>query len=975
MQSRRHEDYGSISPSSKPRNQHRHDVDSFHMSRRETVDRSPSMQRRSLSPNKKNDGSRRILLRDGRSGSTERRDYSWHLGSGRIEKFRSGSPPFVPEHRKPHFDEDVVHRKYEHTDELVYGDGKSGRLNHVYEYDHHPTSSRMTKEKNYTENRILGIEEGVTMGQKSMPREDGIVRGSHRVPLDYIPTSNYEKTGRKHQQLPSRHLDIGQYDNEELRYPDPISPDNLPVNELYKEGEKPMFRSRIDSYDTKPTSHLKGYGRTHFKDFAGTSSGISRSEFLSSYREGMPVCIADEYPRNGMKLTEPMDFNTFGQRSFVETRRNIETGKRVLTSYPRCSYSPNRSDHDDYVYPKSQGLVIDNNEYPSDEFRMMPPLSRLDHEQALAEYDYRELSKMSAMYPTMEKIDPTEDSYGNMRNSSTWDHNIHKQMGIENIDSRRTLYAPKHGEEYFGSEYTRHEFGRRTPRDNGTSNLNATKDQQISHLKSDYGFGRDAGPQFQKERLQDPGMSVYDLEMPKISSKRHRMEGDLAMYEPSDKLLKRMYRMEDNMNRRDPRTVIVSNKNYAQQEYEDGRESGEKWIDEDLNDLRPSMNQRFDHTVYRKAKRTYDGQGYHGDFTSEDWSSQESLGHSRKNQVRYYKPGVKYMKSHQRSGPMYWYNSNQNDKRSGIYRKNKTGKKNDENDEDEEAKGGGPLEDWVSVTNSEPCEDSEEFKQLVHEAFLDFSKKLNLSSAVRRRYQEQGKVGSLFCIVCGRSASKDFMDTQRLVTHAYMSHKVGLRAQHMGLHKAICVLMGWNTYVPCDTTTWVPDVLPDSEAWAQKEDLMLWPPLIVIHNISMSNNNPEQQQVIPIEGVEAFLRGKGFFVGGKIKVCLGKPADQSVILVKFLGTFTGLGQAEKLNKYFVENKRGREEFKEKSSSSSSSNLEGIEGEKIEEQLLYGYMGIADDLDKMDFNTKKWITVKSKKDIQDLADAPVKTDQR
>jgi hypothetical protein len=53
--------------------------------------------------------------------------------------------------------------------------------------------------------------------------------------------------------------------------------------------------------------------------------------------------------------------------------------------------------------------------------------------------------------------------------------------------------------------------------------------------------------------------------------------------------------------------------------------------------------------------------------------------------------------------------------------------------------------------------------------------------------------------------------------------------------------------------------------------------------------------------------GKGI-VGGKIKVCLGKPADQSVMLVKFLGTFTGLGNAEKLHKYFAEKKHGREEF-------------------------------------------------------------------
>lgn len=124
--------------------------------------------------------------------------------------------------------------------------------------------------------------------------------------------------------------------------------------------------------------------------------------------------------------------------------------------------------------------------------------------------------------------------------------------------------------------------------------------------------------------------------------------------------------------------------------------------------------------------------------------------------------------------------------------------------------------------------------------------------------------------------------------------------------------------------------------------------------------------------------GKGI-VGGKIKVCLGKPADQSVMLVKFLGTFTGLGNAEKLHKYFAEKKHGREEFEHKTSNNgnniSSSKEETQGGGKLEEQLLYGYLGIAEDLDGLDFNTKKWIKIKSKKEIQELANAPVKTDDK
>lgn len=104
------------------------------------------------------------------------------------------------------------------------------------------------------------------------------------------------------------------------------------------------------------------------------------------------------------------------------------------------------------------------------------------------------------------------------------------------------------------------------------------------------------------------------------------------------------------------------------------------------------------------------------------------------------------------------------------------------------------------------------------------------------------------------------MDTQRLVTHAFMSHKAGLRAEHLGLHKAICVLLGWSTVVPDDTITWVPQILPKSEALAQKEDLIIWPPVIVIHNISMWDNNPEKWKVVTIEALETFIRGKCFCV-------------------------------------------------------------------------------------------------------------------
>ena len=120
------------------------------------------------------------------------------------------------------------------------------------------------------------------------------------------------------------------------------------------------------------------------------------------------------------------------------------------------------------------------------------------------------------------------------------------------------------------------------------------------------------------------------------------------------------------------------------------------------------------------------------------------------------------------------------------------------------------------------------------------------------------------------------------------------------------------------------------------------------------------------------------FIRGRIKVCLGRPSDKSVMVIKFLGTFTGLGDAEKLHKYFDENKRGRVDFERITSNNGKSSKSwdaGNQGEKVEEHILYGYMGIAEDLDKVDYNTRKSCVVKSKMEIQDLANAPLRPDER
>lgn len=83
-----------------------------------------------------------------------------------------------------------------------------------------------------------------------------------------------------------------------------------------------------------------------------------------------------------------------------------------------------------------------------------------------------------------------------------------------------------------------------------------------------------------------------------------------------------------------------------------------------------------------------------------------------------------------------------------------------------------------------------------------------------------------------------------------MSHKVGLRTQHLGLHKAICVLLGWKSEVAPNVVTWSPETISSAATLAQKEDLIIWPPVVVIHDSSTSDPGTT------VEALEIFIKGE-----------------------------------------------------------------------------------------------------------------------
>ncbi|KAF2321651.1 hypothetical protein GH714_000910 [Hevea brasiliensis] len=268
---------------------------------------------------------------------------------------------------------------------------------------------------------------------------------------------------------------------------------------------------------------------------------------------------------------------------------------------------------------------------------------------------------------------------------------------------------------------------------------------------------------------------------------------------------------------------------------------------------------------------------------------------------------------------------------------------------------------------TEPPQDSEEFMLLVQSAFLKFVKVLNENSANRRKYLEEGRAGTMKCSICG-SSSKEFVDTLSLAQHTFMSTKVGSRSEHLGFHKALCVLMGWNnTRGP--NGKWIPHLLPDTEALSLKEDLIIWPPVVLIHNSSISNYNLNERMIVTIEGLKDILRGMGCD-RGVTNLYRGKAANQSTMVVSFSGTFSGLREAERLHRLFSEKKHGRAEFQQFSCSGSKKYCQETQMVPVGkvESVLYGYLGIASDLDKLDFEIKKRCVVKSKKDIEAIANA-------
>ncbi|KAL8171365.1 hypothetical protein V2J09_023169 [Rumex salicifolius] len=253
-------------------------------------------------------------------------------------------------------------------------------------------------------------------------------------------------------------------------------------------------------------------------------------------------------------------------------------------------------------------------------------------------------------------------------------------------------------------------------------------------------------------------------------------------------------------------------------------------------------------------------------------------------------------------------------------------------------------------------------------AFLKFAKLLNDSlNGQKKDYLENGKNGPLKCIACQRS-SKDFPDVHSLVVHAYNSDLANLHLDHLGLHKALCVLMGWNYMKPPDNSR-AYQFLPADEASVNQDDLILWPPTVMILNTVTGKGKDGQLEGMGNKAMDSKIRAMGFH-NFKPKSLYNREGHLGIILIKFAADQAGLRQAIQLNEHFEKQNRGRRGWAQVQSKLSGTGMDTENNPMLVEvdprtgennRILYGHLFTAFDLDKADFETKKKAALESKRD--------------
>lgn len=104
--------------------------------------------------------------------------------------------------------------------------------------------------------------------------------------------------------------------------------------------------------------------------------------------------------------------------------------------------------------------------------------------------------------------------------------------------------------------------------------------------------------------------------------------------------------------------------------------------------------------------------------------------------------------------------------------------------------------------------------------------------------------------------------------------------------------------------------------------------------------------------------------GGKSKSLYGRDGHLGTTLVKFGADQMGLKEAQRLAEHFEKENHGRKAWGRILSvtlgkdDDKNPNLVKVERNGEKTRILYGYLGTAADLYKVDFETKKKVTIES-----------------
>lgn len=710
------------------------DHDRYGKTRREALDRSPRL-RRSLSPHRVGASRREVGLGQ-RVDTIERRDEDWHLRTGRNNNVDSRSHSYGQARKKPNFEE-----LYHQNDHRQLSDLQQTRVvpeprkfhagDEVLDYEHdlryRHDDLRIRKDKETIEGRwSVGSGQRMT-DQKLLAMEESTAMGSYSSSLNMGSTSIYKDF------LPSsQSLDVRSLDDERLKFRSHVVSDKSQVTESHEVEESRRFSSRNIGYLASSGFYSKEYERS--------SSGPFTSKSLESYQDGQYFQVSDDFPtRSHGDLMDRLDFKSYGKRTLVDSAIDLVGGERNFTPHQQSTNSPMR-EHMSYFYSKPEGTVNDSNEDPS---RVMQKINQthdyIDYGRAIVS-DLGDFSRPKVANSSSLKLQNPENLFANHSTGIALNrYSLREQRVLDYPDIGLTSKTINHDGEYASTGSIHVEVGRRVTQDYEVSDINPSEYSKKLHERSDYGSEREVGSHYLKERLHRSSMSKCDGETYRNSERVQRMTEGVSAYKLRDQMPKRNY-FEEDMNLLDHRISMPCE--YTPDKVVDLYDSGEAWMDDDTSHRYTSRKAGFDHDKYRKSNKKYDRHNFHA--SDDSFSCERYLDHAQK-----FKNGPKYMKGNRRHGPSSWIKSQNVDLRNSLHRPLKIWKNTEEDNDYVHINDDGLSDDFIKPTESEPPEDSEEFKQMVHEAFLKCSKKLNMKPTVRKKYKEQGNAGSLYCIVCG----------------------------------------------------------------------------------------------------------------------------------------------------------------------------------------------------------------------------------